>query len=914
MKGRFVWKFVLTGLVLLWAITNLLPITGQPFEDYVVATATDNVDELERLVDEAQSRVEAKEAEGVRTTPFLELRAIATEKRIDLQKQFFPNIRLSSKNIDRKNHSLLMVLEKRSNPALKPGLDLGGGSAFTLRIDDAALATATDADSEGNDEIEVEQRLDKAVEIMGRRVDGLGVAEPVIRPIPPNQLEIQLPGLDIDKNPEAAEQLQKAARLDFAFVWRGFSPGMPERGRAPNDAEVGSLVNLPMDPSDPDSAQPAFRVMVLEREDPRTGEIDRSKYYIKHIPEFSGEVAEATAYMRENGQFAIGVRFTDKGETFFANMTTDMDTFDQRVGATVGNAPKSTQAIILDDQLYSVVQLAQGPLTDGYCEITGDFTQKEATELANALNNPLAFDLVVDDMYTVSPQLAKDAQSASVNAALLGATLVITATILYYFTAGIVAVIAIALNIIIVMGALASINATLTLPGVAALVLTVGMAVDANILIFERIREEMRGGKGLKTALYSGYNKAFSTIIDANVTTLITALILIQLGTGPVKGFGITLAIGIGASVFSALLISRAFLELLVEKGIVKTLIPVRFKGSFDFVPMTFRRPAFLTSWIIVAIGVAAIAFKGKDVLGIDFLGGAEVTFSFNQDAREDINVLMLEKLAEDNQLGEIKSQFYRVVGDAEERLKIQMELPDVGSQGDLEAALDSRVDQLEALMLEAFPAAQPVSEATNVIGPAVSETVTRNAFLSVSIALLGILLYVALRFEVGFGIGAVVATVHDVLMTIGIFVVLGGTFTSPMIAAILMIVGYSINDTIVVFDRIREELELQPDMNLFDIVNLAINRTLSRTFLTSATTLFAATSLFIFGAGVIKDYSLVFIIGILTGTFSSIFIASPVFYWWHKGSRKHVEDRELTRPSYEWEIGGERETGKLEG
>ena len=193
------------------------------------------------------------------------------------------------------------------------------------------------------------------------------------------------------------------------------------------------------------------------------------------------------------------------------------------------------------------------------------------------------------------------------------------------------------------------------------------------------------------------------------------------------------------------------------------------------------------------------------------------------------------------------------------------------------------------------------------------STSIKRNAVYSVAVALIGILLYVALRFEFGYGIGAVVATIHDVLMTIGIFVLCGNQFTAPMLAAILMIVGYSINDTIVVFDRIREELELNPELTLKKVINLAINRTLSRTLLTSVTTFMAALSLFIFGAGVINDFALIFIIGIMTGTFSSVFIASPVFYWWHKGDRKHVEERELTRPTYEWEATSKKAKAKAE-
>jgi SecD/SecF fusion protein len=277
--------------------------------------------------------------------------------------------------------------------------------------------------------------------------------------------------------------------------------------------------------------------------------------------------------------------------------------------------------------------------------------------------------------------------------------------------------------------------------------------------------------------------------------------------------------------------------------------------------------------------------------MGIDFTGGDEMTIAY----AERIDTSELAKAAAALELGEVNPVYQTLLGEDREVLKIQ-----------------TRFDQSRLVLAglqDAFPVAQLQEIGVNQIGASVSSDIQWNALQSVFFALLGILLYVALRFEVGYGIGAVVATIHDVLMTVGIFVICGalgifvsGQFTAPMLAAILMIVGYSINDTIVVFDRIREELELNPGMDLRRIINLAISRVFSRSLLTSLTTLLAALSLYIFGAGVINDFAFVFIIGILTGTFSSIFIASPVFFWWHKGDRRHVEERELTPKRHDWE------------
>ena len=471
--------------------------------------------------------------------------------------------------------------------------------------------------------------------------------------------------------------------------------------------------------------------------------------------------------------------------------------------------------------------------------------------------------------------------------------------VLWYKAGGLVAVFSVSTNILLVIALLAGIfQATFTLPGMAALVLTIGMAVDANILIFERIREELRAGKSPENALEGGYAKAFSTIIDANLTTLITASILIWLGTGPVKGFGITLAIGIVTSVFCALFISRTLLSLLLQMGL-SNLISLQAiekkKPSMEIDFLKFWKPAILASWAIVAVGIFSVVSNKDKILGIDFRGGEELVASYDKT----IDTSELDQTFESNPgIGEVQHVYRSEIGKGEEgsRLVLQTE------RGKSWEAL--------GLLQESFPAAGLVEEGKTDISGSVSEQIKFDALLSVFVALFGILLYVAVRFEMGYAIGAVVATIHDILMTVGVFVLLGtlsagticsGQFTAPMLASILMIVGYSINDTIVVFDRIREELEMNPVTKLSKVIIIAVNRVLSRSILTSITTLLAAVSLWVFGAGVINDFAFVFVIGILTGTFSSIFIASPVFYFWHRGDRKHVEEGEIL-PKYDWQ------------
>lgn len=842
MSGNILWKFLLTAALLGWCFLNITPLQDRPFEDYIVAQATAETAEFAELMAKAEARVAAGES----PTLFIALRDLGVEEGINYAK-FFPQVNVADiANQNKRNDILLKHILKTAQSKLRLGLDLKGGVGVTLKIDESAQA--------GVSEFERAEQLQDAIKIMADRLDGMGVAEPVIRAVGDNGIEIQLAGLSTKDNPEVIEAIKKPARLEFRSIHPELSPDTTPRDRFP----VG------------------YEVLAEEVEDNRSGQVFERRYFVKKLPEATGEiVADAFASQTPAGGFQINLEMTGDGAQVFRSVTERM------VGKPL--------AIVLDGKLYSAPTI-QAVLSKN-AQITGNFSQRDAIELANVLNNPLAVELRVDQMYEVGPTMAEGARDSSVKAAQWGALLVVAFMIAYYFVGGIIAVISALINVIIVLGVLASLGATLTLPGVAALVLTLGMGVDANILIFERIREELRAGKSIKNAAIAGFEKVTSTIVDANVTTLITASILVWLGTGPVKGFGITLAIGICASIFCALVVTRFLVDLLVHRLGVSNILGLSLfpEKQMDF--FRFRKPAFAASWLLVLAGAVSVVLHHDNILGKDFTGGDEMTVKFSE--RVDTNDIM--RVINERDLGDVTAVYQRLLGEDREVLKLQ-------------TPFDEARPVLEILK-EAFPAAGLEEAGISQIGASVSKNIQWNALLSVVCALGGILLYVALRFEVGYGVGAVVATIHDVLMTIGIFVLCGelgifvsGQFTAPMLAAILMIVGYSINDTIVVFDRIREELELNPGTDLRTIINMAISRVFSRSLLTSITTLLAAVSLYVFGAGVINDFAFVFIIGILTGTFSSIFIASPVFYWWHKGDRRHVEERELTPKRYDWE------------
>ncbi len=831
MLKRNLWALAAVAVAALWAISSSTPVRATPFKDYALSSAQAHTEEFRAIVERAQTNFEA----GKSTSFYGAFKDLAQSDAIDLQ-NYFPQLNARDvKNIRKRNNLILDELLKRSQSKFRAGLDLAGGVSFTFKVDVSKL----------EDAYLREQALQKAKEILLQRVDGLGVAEPLVRIVGEDSIEIQMPGLNLRENPQVADTLQAPAMLEFALVSRTALPGRDE-------APLG------------------YREMVEENEDPLTGETVSQRLYVKNIPEMTGSaLKQAFATTAETGAYRVNLQFTPEGSKRFADVT-------QRIaGENAQTGSPGRLAIVLDGKLYSAPTVREAIL-GGNAEISGSFSQREALELANVLNNPLDVGLTMDSMVEVGPTLANQARDASIKACLIGCAIVAIFMIGYYGWVGAISVVGVAFTVFLILGMMASLGATFTLPGIAALVLTVGMAVDANILIFERMREELKNGKDLRHAHEQGHAMAFSTIFDSNITTLLTALLMIAFGTGPVKGFGVILAIGILATLFSTLVLCRTLQSLLIESKFFKKALWLDLFQIRNVPFMKFAAPAFVLSWALIAFGGYAFATRFDKIWGIDFKGGEELLVSFEGEKLSPIEIRQTTQ-----ELGEVNSVYQSVMGDERQTLRLQTSL------GKGQAVFQK--------LASAFPAAklQLLSETT--IGASVGKEVQRSALIAVVAALLGIGLYVAFRFEIGYGLGALIATLHDLLMTLGGLALLGQEFSSSMIAALLLVIGYSINDTVVVFDRIREELKLNPHLSLGQVIDLSVNITLSRTILTSLTTFLATLALYLFGAGVVRDYALVFLIGILTGTYSSIFIASPIFYWWHKGDRRKVEQKEAS-------------------
>ena len=538
-------------------------------------------------------------------------------------------------------------------------------------------------------------------------------------------------------------------------------------------------------------------------------------------------------------------------------------------------------AIVLDDLVYSAPTVQQ-EISGGSSQITGQFDLEEAEDLSNILEaGKLPAPARIIEEAIVGPSLGQKSIRAGLLSLLVGMLLVLGFMIFYYSSAGIVANIALLLNLFFVIGVLTSMGAVLTLPGMAGIVLTIGMAVDANVIIFERIREELAAGSGIKKAIADGYSKSYSAIIDANVTTLITAAILFYFGLGPVLGFATVLMIGIFSSLFTAILITRLIIEWWMGKGnemkYFTNLSEGAFKGStIDFISK--RKMAYMVGGTVIAIGIASILFKGFDY-GVDFEGGRTYVVDFKQTVSSSE---VTEKLTD---VFQAKPLVRTYAGANQVKITTNHMIDSDDSEADtqvMQKLHGGLKDMLGGVSYDEFTKNNLMS--SQKVGPTIADDIRSGAWKATILALLGIFLYIAVRFRKWqYGLAAVVTIIHDTLILLAIFSVFSGILPFSLeidqtfIAALLTVIGYSINDTVVVFDRIREYLALNPKRNQKDVINDAINSTLSRTVITSLTTLIVVLILFIFGGEVIRGMSFALLIGILVGTYSSIFVATPI-------------------------------------
>ncbi|TIO50717.1 MAG: protein translocase subunit SecDF [Mesorhizobium sp.] len=694
-----------------------------------------------------------------------------------------------------------------------------GGSVQSMTLDDSEPGLLKFTVTDAGLKYRTTTALSQAIEVVERRVNALGTTEPIVQRQGDDRILVQVPGL---QNPQRLKDIiGQTAKLTFQMV----DTSMPVQ-----DAMKGR--------------PPAGDSILYSQDDPPV------PYLVENRVIVSGEdLSQATpTYNSQTNEPVVSFTFNSRGATRFGQAT------QQNVGKPF--------AIVLDNQVISAPVIRE-PILGGTGQISGNFTAESANDLAVLLRaGALPAKLTIIEERTVGPGLGQDSIHAGKIAGVIGSILVVAFMFVAYGFLGFLANVALAVHVAMIVGALSLLGATLTLPGIAGIVLTIGMAVDSNVLIYERIREERRNGRSVIQAIDTGFSKALATIVDSNVTSLIATVVLFFLGTGPVKGFAITYAIGILTTVFTAFTFTRMLVAIWLRRARPKELprAPVTFIPPGTKIPfMGIRRWTFALSSVLSILSV--VGFLTIDInYGIDFKGGSMIEV---QSKQGDADLGDIRNRLSELNIGEIQVQQFGAPNDV---------LIRVGTQDAGENAEQTVIDKVRGELQDQYDFRR-----VEVVGPTVSGELAKQGTIAMLIALVGILLYVWFRFEWQFAVGAIVATVHDVVMTIGFFVISGLEFNQSSLAAILTIIGYSLNDTIVVYDRVREDLRKYKKMPLPQLLNNAINETLSRTTLTSVTTSLALLALVLFGGEVIRSFTLAMLFGVVFGTYSSIFIAAPL-------------------------------------
>jgi SecD/SecF fusion protein len=721
---------------------------------------------------------------------------------------------------------------------LKLGIDLAGGSSFTLLVkpktdEGTGQPIPLTADDVKQAKATVEKRLNSMGNIeMSAVVQGN------------DKILLQMPGMAPETAADIRVQLEKVARLEVRKV-------NPEGGQpGPNGKTLAERIDANEEPR-----MPGYKVYKHHYDVEGT---KRTEYLLlSNRVAWTGKDVQHAYPESMGGGVSVGITLTNAGGDKMINLTKDLKPGYDRI------------AVVLDGEVITAPGLKQVPLGKSF-QIDGQESLDEARALANALKNPLENPLEIIDERTVTPTLGAAVVKQGLYAGAVGLGITALFVLIYYRTAGLIALFGLAVNTLMIFGGMAMFDFTFTLPSIAGMILSIGMAVDANVLIYERLREEIAAGKSLKIAISTSYDKAFSAIFDSNLTSLITAVILLFMGSGTIKGFAITLVIGIAASMFSGILVTRVLFRWTNDLNVLKKLSFLNLikATKIDFLSKT--KISYIVSGILILASIGAVAMKGERSLGIDFTGGTLVEFQMGD---KHISQQEVDKSLEHVQ--------------ASKRPTSQVEKSITGELLTVRCAAGDEA-KVEEHLRNSFPVlAEKNANGGNVIQAgrtAVSAALGQDYLVESGIALvlglLGILVYITIRFEFSFALGGFVALLHDVVLSAGLIILFGGELSLIHVGALLTIAGYSINDTIVIFDRIRDSLK-HGEGDVKDLMNEAINATLSRTVLTSLTTIATVAILTIFGGSQLKDFSSMILIGLVIGTYSSVFIASPVVLWW---------------------------------
>lgn len=773
---------------------------------------------------------------------------------------------------------------------LSLGLDLMGGIRIELDVE------------------EVEWH-EVVFEKLMNRIDAFGVKEPDIRKTGATGISIELPGAtDIER---ARRLIEEQAVMQWMLVEENLlrSEGYSaERLQTAYDSAVKELMDkyegkkdkygnpiqwtfkeLDKKLHDDNIIPEGVILRIYESKDLRTGRTNKIPLLLRSTPDepeiVKGEDLNPNSIRRSidetNMRPVINFQIRGEASKRFAAITREYNEGTTKAIPVSIDQKRGWRLAILIDNKVITAPAIRSEILGGSGQITGLETIAEAdNQVIQLRSGSLPVKPTIISIMQVGPRLGADSIKRGVRSAIMGLLFVIIFMVIYYRKSGAVAVTALALNILLLLAAMAALGATLTLPGIAGIILTIGMAVDANVLIHERMREEIASGKNIRAAIAAGYDKAFSAILDSNITTLITAAILYKIGTGPVKGFAVTLTIGIAVSMFTALFVTRLIYEIIMR---IKPLSNLNMFQLFKQTNIDFAKlmnKAVIVSLIIILVGTASLIVRFKDMLGIDFSGGTELRMVFD----EDVDVGKIRDIVQkDLKINDAQVRYFDVNEGKRDKVSVH-------TKGKITEDFANEIEK----RLETKFAEGGVS--ITEVGATHAAAMMHKAVIAVILAFIGIIIYVWLRFEFLFGIAGVLALVHDVLVTIGVF---SGLFifgyrelSLTIVAAILTIIGYSINDTVVIFDRIREDLKIMKRLDLKTIINTAVNQTLSRTILTTFTTLLVVLSLLFFGGQAVNDFAFTMLIGCLSGIYSTVFIAAPILLLFHRKSRQPVGEK----------------------
>lgn len=745
------------------------------------------------------------------------------------------------------------------------GLDLKGGMHLVLKVDTEKLDNDAKSDA-----------VARAIEILRNRIDSIGTGETVLQQQGKDEILVQLPGItDRDK---AIAMIGTTAQLEFRLV--NDNPTQLKDALAGNIPEGYVLKEVEKPGDDPEPI------------------------LVENTVALSGELVENAFVDYDSqgfGQPHISLKFKTVGAKKFGKLTSD-------------NVNKRL-AILLDGKALSAPNITE-PILGGNAKISGQFSYEEASIISLALRSgALPAPMHIEEERTIGPLLGRDSINSGINATIIGCILVFLFMLIYYLQAGVISNIALAINLMLIFGIMGFLNLTLpsqqltlTLPGIAGIILTLGMAVDANVLINERIREELGNGKPLAAAINNGFDRALKAIIDSNTTTLIAAFMLFYFGSGPIKGFAVTLTIGLVASLFTALFVTRTLFLALLDMGMLKSLpmLSLFHKTNINFVNKRFV--CFAMSAGLVIMSVVTFIQKGNSAYGIDFAGGEIQVYNFQNPVKAEEVREALKLVGLDDAIIQItKAVKTDAISDNLKKIGLQDTFgkaadKTMGSENVLIRTSQNELQKQESQAEEGGPKKEDLStKVTNVfkksfpdnsfellqiekVGPVVGKKLQTAAILAIIFALGGILVFVGFRFKhFDFATAGVIALLHDVIVSAGILLMMGRQIDLLVVTALLTIAGYSINDTIIIYDRVRENWSQIRKSSLKDVLNLSINQTLGRTILTTVTTLLVVITLYLKGGEVLNTFALCLLIGFIAGTYSTVFIATPLVLAWEK-------------------------------